>query len=89
MGVDVTTQDTGSWDVEFVIKQGANATTTSIVGSPYINLIAADTAFAQLPINITADTVNGGVEISINNTWINNAYWEANLSVTELVIPAL
>lgn len=89
LGADTITQDSGSWDIDFVIKQGADATSTIIVGTPKISLIAADAAFVPLAISVTADTVNGGPNINISNAsgWTNISYFEANLIISELIIP--
>jgi hypothetical protein len=91
LAVDTVTMDTGSWDIDFVIKQGGVVSSTAIVGNPKISLVAADAAFVALGVSVTADTTNGGPNIAVTNTagWTNVTYIESNLSVTELVIPSI
>ena len=89
--VDTKTQSVGSWDVDFVIKQGINAAATSIVGTPVITSTAIDTEFSTVTVTVVADTTNGGPNITLTNSaaWTNLAYAEASVTVTELIIPAI
>lgn len=88
LGSDIVTQDSGIWDLDFVVKQGQNAVVTTIVGTPNITLSAADTAFSSLTISVVADTVDGAFYLEVSNSagWTNIASFQATLSLTELTI---
>jgi hypothetical protein len=86
MGIDTVTLDTAAFSVSFVIKQGANAAATTIVGMPAISLIAADSALVGVGVNVAADTTYGGVDITLTNSsgWNNVTNWSANLTTTTI-----
>lgn len=86
VGQDTVTGDTGAWDISFAIKQRENAATTTIVGTPIINLMGADTAFVSIGVVGAADTTNGALSILVTNSagWTNVASFEAILTLTSL-----
>jgi hypothetical protein len=56
--------NTKGWTVEGVIKRGANAAATSIVGTATVLSGYADAGAATWTIAVTADTTNGGLAIT-------------------------
>ena len=56
--------NTSGWKLEGVIKRGANAASTTIVGSVTTTLLAQDAGAATWAIAATADTTNGGLRIT-------------------------
>lgn len=62
---DATTNDCKEWDVRGLIKRGANAAATALVGTPVITSEFADTAAAEWAIAVSADTTNGSLAIDV------------------------
>jgi len=56
--------NTSGWKLEGVIKRGANAASTAIVGSVTTTLLAQDAGASGWVIAATADTTNGGLRIT-------------------------
>ena len=56
--------NTSGWKLEGVIKRGANAASTTIVGLVTTTLLAQDAGAATWAIAATADTTNGGLRIT-------------------------
>jgi hypothetical protein len=55
--------DTKGWTIEGVIKRGANAAATTLVGSTVVSTYA-DVGAATWTIALTADTTNGGLRVT-------------------------
>jgi hypothetical protein len=53
-----------AFTIEGLIKRGANAASTAIVGTPVVNIIAQDAGASAWDIAATADTTNGGLRIT-------------------------
>jgi hypothetical protein len=56
--------DTKGWSIEGVIKRGANAASTALVGTPTVVSTYADVGAATWVIAVTADTTNGGIRVT-------------------------
>jgi hypothetical protein len=56
--------DTKGWTIEGVIKRGANAASTALVGVPTVTSTYADLGAATWDIAVTADTTNGGIRVT-------------------------
>jgi hypothetical protein len=56
--------DTKGWTIEGVIKRGANAASTALVGIPTVTSTYADLGAATWDIAVTADTTNGGIRVT-------------------------
>jgi len=56
--------DTKGWKIEGVIKRGANAASTALVGTPTVTSMYADVGAATWTIAVTADTTNGGLAVT-------------------------
>ena len=55
--------DSKGWEIAGVIKRGANAASTTLVGSTVTSLYA-DAGAATWTIGLTADTTNGGLKVT-------------------------
>jgi len=55
--------DTKGWTIEGVIKRGANAAATTLVGVTVLST-HADAGAATWTIAVTADTTNGGIRVT-------------------------
>jgi hypothetical protein len=56
--------NTSGWKLEGVIKRGANAASTTIVGTVTTTLLAQDAGASTWTIAATADTTNGGLRFT-------------------------
>ena len=56
--------NTKGWTIEGVIKRGANAASTALVGTPTVTSMYADVGAATWAIAVTADTTNGGIRVT-------------------------
>jgi hypothetical protein len=56
--------DTKGWTIEGVIKRGANAASTALVGTPTVVSTYADAGASTWVIAVTADTTNGGIRVT-------------------------
>jgi hypothetical protein len=56
--------DAKGWTIEGVIKRGANAASTALVGIPTVTSTYADLGAATWDIAVTADTTNGGIRVT-------------------------
>ena len=56
--------NTSGWKLEGVIKRGANAGSTAIVGTVTTTLLAQDAGASTWTVTATADTTNGGLKIT-------------------------
>ena len=65
------------WTFEALIKRGATAADTAIVGTPSITSTFADTAAAGRGIAVTADTTNGALAITATGVVSTTIRWTA------------
>jgi hypothetical protein len=56
--------NTKGWTIEGVIKRGANAASTALVGTPTVTSSYADAGASTWTIAVTADTTNGGLAVT-------------------------
>ncbi|MFT3991865.1 MAG: hypothetical protein QM680_10700 [Luteolibacter sp.] len=73
-----------AWDITGVIKRGASASTTALVGTPVITDVAADSEAAAWAISIAADTINGSLQIMAAGAASTTIYWLAEIQTVEL-----
>jgi hypothetical protein len=76
--------NTKAWSFEAVIKRGANAAATSIVGAVIKNIVAADAGAAAWDITISADTTNGALAVSVTGAAATTIRWVCRLDSTEV-----
>jgi hypothetical protein len=76
--------DTKGWYVEGVIKRGASAASTALVGTPTATSLYADTGAATWSIAVTADTTNGGLAITVTGAAATTIRWVAQIRTTEM-----
>jgi hypothetical protein len=73
-----------AWTFEGVIKRGATAASTAIVGSVVLNTIAQDSGASAWTIAITADTTNGAIAVTVTGAAATTIRWVAKLETTEM-----
>jgi hypothetical protein len=85
IGRDTTNGNTGGWKIEAVIKRGANAAATALVGTPVGAVIGLDSGWAsQTAPTLTADTTNGGLTLSVTPITTNACRWVARVLAVEV-----
>lgn len=81
---DTVTNDVAYWEVKAVAKRGAAAANTTILGTPSVTKLFADTAAATWTITISADTTNGALAIDVTGAGTNAIRWHAQLDGNEV-----
>lgn len=76
--------DTRAWTFEGVIKRGATAASTALVGSVSLNTIAYNTGALAWTVAITADTTNGGIKVEVTGAAATTIRWVCKMETTEV-----
>ena len=76
--------NTKGWTIEGVIKRGANAASTALVGSATVTSNYADAGAAAWSVAVTADTTNGCLKIEVTGAAGTTIRWVASLRSTEV-----
>ncbi len=74
--------EAGAYLITGLIKRGANAAATAIVGTPTITVIAEDDA--SWDIAVSADTTNGSLKITVTGDATNATRWEIRGDMSEV-----
>lgn len=80
-----STGNAAAWRIEGLIKRGANAAATAVVGTPIKTLIAADSGASTWDITAEADTINGALTIKVTGAAGVTARWVGDLQAVEVV----
>lgn len=72
---DTVTGDTKEWDFHALIKRGAAAANTALVGTPTVTSAFADAAASAWAITIAADTTNGALAVNVQGAGGNAIRW--------------
>lgn len=80
---DLTTLDAASFTISALIKRGANAGTTALVGTPVITRDFNDTAAATWAVTVVADTTNGAFGVNVQGAGANQIRWFVELYTQE------
>jgi hypothetical protein len=76
--------DSKAWTFEGVIKRGATAASTTIVGSVVLNTIAQDSGASAWTIAITANTTLGCITVTVTGAAATTIRWVAKIENTEM-----
>ena len=76
--------NTKGWTIEGVIKRGANAASTALVGTPMVTSAYADVGAATWAIAVTADTTNGGLAVTFTGQLATTIRVVAQIRTTEM-----
>jgi hypothetical protein len=76
--------NTKAWTFDAVIKRGATAASTAIVGAVTENIVAADAGAATWDVTISADTTNGALAVSVTGQAATTIRWVCKLESTEV-----
>jgi hypothetical protein len=76
--------DAKGWTIEGVIKRGANAASTALVGTPTVTSSFADAGASTWAIAVTADTTNGGLRVTFTGQAATTIRTVAQIRTTEM-----
>jgi hypothetical protein len=76
--------DTKGWTIEGVVKRGANAASTTLVGTPTVTSSFADAGASTWDIAVTADTTNGGLRVTFTGQAATTIRTVAQIRTTEM-----
>jgi hypothetical protein len=76
--------NTAAWSFEGTIKRGANAASTTLVGTPVLNLISQDAGASTWVLALTADTTNGGLAVTFTGQASTTIRAVAKVETTEM-----
>lgn len=80
-----TAGDSSAWELVCLVKRGANAAATSIVGSVGgTTAFAQDAAAAAWTCTLAANTTNGAVEVRVAGEANKSIHWVATVYTTEV-----
>lgn len=78
---DTTSGDCASYEIKFLIKRGANAASTSLVGTPTITTLFNDTGAASWSVAVAADTTNGRPNINVTGETGKTIRWSGEFKL--------
>ena len=73
-----------AWSFEGLIKRGANAGTTTFVGTPVLNTIAQDAGASAWTIALSVNTTLGSLTITATGQAATTIRWVAKVETTEM-----
>jgi hypothetical protein len=76
--------NTKGWTIEGVIKRGANAAATALVGTPTVTSTYADAGASTWTIALSADTTNGGLAVTFTGQAATTIRTVAKISTVEM-----
>jgi len=76
--------NTKGWIIEGVIKRGADAAATALVGTPTVTSSYADAGASAWTIAVTADTTNGGLRVTFTGQASTTIRCVAQIRTTEM-----
>lgn len=76
--------DTKGWVIEGVIKRGANAASTALVGTVTVTSSYADAGASTWAVAVTADTTNGGIKVEVTGQAATTIRWVCSIDTTEV-----
>jgi hypothetical protein len=84
---NTSTGMTGRWEAKGLIKRGANASSTALVGTPTVTLTNGDNEawIATGAIAVSADTTNGSLNVTATGAASTTVHWMAKILTTEVV----
>lgn len=76
--------NTARWTIDGAIKRGANAASTTMVGTPTVTMTHFDAGAATWVVAVTADTTNGGIAVTVTGAAATTIRWVAKIETTEM-----
>lgn len=76
--------DTKAWEFTAAIKRGANAASTTLVGTPTVTSPYADTGASAWTVDVTANTTLGCLTVTVTGAAATTIRWVCKLESTEV-----
>jgi hypothetical protein len=76
--------NTKAWKIEGACKIGASYATTALVGTPAVNVLAADSGASTWTATVAADTSNGAINVTVTGQASTTITWTATADLTEV-----
>ena len=76
--------NTKAWEFRGAIKRGANAASTTLVGSVIKDVLAYDAGAAAWDVDFTADTTNGALQVKVTGQASTTIRWVCKIETTEM-----
>jgi hypothetical protein len=76
--------DTARWTINGAIKRGANAASTTMVGTATVTMSHFDAGAATWVVAVTADTTNGGIKVEVTGAASTTIRWVCRISTVEM-----
>jgi hypothetical protein len=76
--------DTARWTINGAIKRGANAASTTMVGTATVTMSHFDVGAAAWVVAVTADTTNGGIKVEVTGAASTTIRWVCRISTVEM-----
>lgn len=85
LAAQVSATSSKSWAINGLIRRGANAAATALVGVPTATSTFGDAGLATIAVAITADATNGAIAFTVNGVAATNIKYVAAIQTTEVV----
>jgi hypothetical protein len=87
VAINTGTGKAGQWNTTGLIKRGANASSTTLVGTPTINLTFGDSEswITASAVSISADTTNGALSVSVTGAASTTIHWMCRINTVEVI----
>jgi hypothetical protein len=84
---NISTGMTGRWEAKGLIKRGANASSTALVGTPTVTLTNSDNEawIVAGAIAITADTTYGALAVTVTGAASTTIHWMCRINTVEII----
>lgn len=76
--------NTARWTIDGAIKRGANAASTTMVGTATVTMTHNDAGAATWVVAVTADTTNGGIKVEVTGAAATTIRWVCKINTTEM-----
>jgi len=76
--------DSKAWELKGAIKRGANAGTTTLIGTVTSTVIGEDAGASAWTAVATADTTNGGIKLTVTGQASTTIRWVARCTTVEM-----
>ncbi len=76
--------NTARWTIDGAIKRGANAASTTMVGTATVTMTHNDAGAAAWLVAVTADTTNGGIKVEVTGAAATTIRWVCRISTVEM-----
>jgi hypothetical protein len=81
---DTATGDVVAWIIDGVVKRGANAASTALVGVPTKTILARDAGAPTWAVDLIPDTTLGAAEIQVTGEAATIIHWVCNFETVEV-----